>query len=99
MSSQVYKWKREIHQRDNYTCFYCGDQFDYENLHVDHIIPKYRGGKTRRENLATACIRCNLLKETLSIEKFHEKISKLHDHHKEQIIYCQKILQKALTPR
>ena len=50
--------KAFIHQRDNFTCVYCGK---YGNT-LDHIHPKSRGGRNTWGNLATACLSCNGLK-------------------------------------
>lgn len=48
-------------QRDEFRCQYCGGTPDkgYE-LHVDHILPRSKGGKTELENLITACRECNI---------------------------------------
>jgi 5-methylcytosine-specific restriction endonuclease McrA len=43
--------------RDNYTCQYCGKQS--RDLTVDHVIPRFRGGPHRWENLVSACKTCN----------------------------------------
>ncbi len=48
--------RRNILRRDGYRCQYCGSR---ENLTVDHIIPRSRGGRDTWENLVTACTRCN----------------------------------------
>ena len=59
------KLRAEILLRDNYTCQKCGLSRYVEpnlNLHVDHIIPIAKGGKTVKENLQTLCWRCNLSK-------------------------------------
>ncbi|MBR2030307.1 MAG: HNH endonuclease [Clostridia bacterium] len=51
----------EILKRDNYKCKLCGaSQEDGAKLHVDHIIPIAKGGKTEPANLQTLCERCNL---------------------------------------
>ncbi len=48
-------------KRDNYTCQICGAKAsDGVKLHVDHIIPITRGGKTVMSNLQTLCERCNV---------------------------------------
>lgn len=48
-------------KRDNYTCQICGATAkDGVKLHVDHIIPVSKGGKTVMSNLQTLCDRCNL---------------------------------------
>lgn len=51
----------DILKRDNFRCQICGStQADGVKLHVDHIIPVSKGGKTERNNLRTLCDRCNL---------------------------------------
>ena len=45
--------------RDNYTCQYCGKKSE---LTIDHIIPRSRGGKDEWDNVAVACLRCNVSK-------------------------------------
>ena len=52
--------RKNLLQRDNYSCQYCacsGDQ-----LSIDHVIPRSRGGEDIWENVATACISCNMRK-------------------------------------
>ena len=57
----VYKLRFEILKRDNFTCQYCGkSQKDGATLHVDHIKPFSKGGRTIPENLVTACFECNI---------------------------------------
>lgn len=49
--------------RDNFRCVFCGKSPAFNPgtvLHVDHIIPWSRGGKTNEENLQTLCLECNL---------------------------------------
>lgn len=51
----------DILRRDNFRCQICGaTAADGYKLHVDHIIPVSRGGKTEPANLRTLCERCNL---------------------------------------
>jgi 5-methylcytosine-specific restriction endonuclease McrA len=50
-----------ILERDNFQCAYCG-KTSYGNkveLHVDHIIPRNKGGSNHAENLVTSCSTCN----------------------------------------
>ena len=50
-----------VFQRDNYTCQICGATAkDGAKLHVDHIIPVSKGGKTVMSNLQILCDRCNI---------------------------------------
>lgn len=51
----------DILTRDNYRCQICGSTAqDGVKLHVDHIVPVSKGGKTIPSNLRTLCDRCNL---------------------------------------
>lgn len=51
--------RNNIFRRDNYTCAYCIKQLESNELSVDHIIPKSRGGLNTWANLVTACKTCN----------------------------------------
>ena len=48
-----------MYLRDLFQCQYCQDVFDYDELTIDHVIPRARGGKTNWENAVTACKSCN----------------------------------------
>ena len=51
--------RKNIFVRDEYTCQYCGTQFEYRKLTYDHIVPKYSAGPTTWTNIVTACVPCN----------------------------------------
>ena len=52
--------RKEIMLRDNYTCQICGKYMpDEVGLHIDHIIPVSKGGKTIVSNLQVLCSKCN----------------------------------------
>ncbi len=63
------KLRKEVFERDNYTCQYCG-QVGGE-LEPDHIIPIAKGGTNDKENLATSCKRCNRQKRDKTLEEFN----------------------------
>lgn len=51
----------DVLRRDNFRCQICGaTQEDGVKLHVDHIVPVSRGGRTEMGNLRTLCERCNM---------------------------------------
>lgn len=51
----------EILSRDGFRCQICGATAqDGYKLHVDHIIPVSKGGRTEPDNLRTLCERCNM---------------------------------------
>jgi 5-methylcytosine-specific restriction endonuclease McrA len=49
--------KREILRRDGHRCQYCGRESN--QLTIDHVVPRYRGGEHSWENLVAACPQCN----------------------------------------
>jgi hypothetical protein len=51
--------KFKILYRDNFTCRYCGSRPGSENLEVDHVIPRSKGGSDNSCNLVAACVTCN----------------------------------------
>lgn len=51
--------RKNILLRDRYTCQYCGGVFSANELTLDHVTPRSRGGKSSWENLVTSCRRCN----------------------------------------
>lgn len=55
------KMRYNIMKRDGFKCVICGrSQNDGAKLHVDHIKPVSKGGKTEESNLRTLCDMCNL---------------------------------------
>jgi hypothetical protein len=55
------KLKDAIRKAYNGKCQYCGQT---DANHVDHIVPKCRGGSDELSNLTLACERCNLMKSS-----------------------------------
>lgn len=48
-------------RRNGFRCAYCGrGEEEGAKLHIDHIVPAARGGKTEIDNLVTACATCNI---------------------------------------
>jgi 5-methylcytosine-specific restriction endonuclease McrA len=55
--------KRLIARRDGgYYCVYCGIDGTRKELTVDHVIPRSKGGGSKRENLVLSCRECNNIK-------------------------------------
>ena len=51
----------DVLRRDGFRCVLCGASADDgARLHVDHIVPVSKGGKTEYNNLRTLCERCNV---------------------------------------
>lgn len=51
-----------LYLRDLFQCQYCADVFDYEELTIDHVLPRSAGGTTTWTNCVTSCKACNYRK-------------------------------------
>ena len=58
--------RRNVFKRDRYACQYCGAQPGMEDLTLDHVVPRSRGGRSCWENLVVACLACNTRKANRS---------------------------------
>lgn len=56
--------------RDDFRCVYCGEVRPVEELSVDHVQARVRGGDRSGGNLVTACGRCNVLKGHRRLAEF-----------------------------
>lgn len=54
--------RKNIYERDNYTCQYTGKRLRPSDLNIDHVIPRSRGGKNTWENLVTCSVEANAKK-------------------------------------
>ncbi len=64
--------RQNIFKRDGYKCVYCDTR---DQLTVDHVLPRSRGGRDSWHNLATACQRCNTLKGDRTPEEAEMQLS------------------------
>jgi predicted Fe-S protein YdhL (DUF1289 family) len=54
--------REKILHRDRFCCVYCGNPFPAEDLTLDHVEPRMRGGDDSEGNLVACCRGCNRLK-------------------------------------
>ena len=69
MVRTTHRWKEEILGRDKHKCYYCDEVFSSNELHLDHIIPKSKGGRDKKENLTASCLKCNLTKRKFDLRR------------------------------
>jgi 5-methylcytosine-specific restriction endonuclease McrA len=60
----------ELFRRDGFRCVYCGGIFEPEELTIDHVQPRVRGGDRSGGNLVTACTVCNTAKGHTRLASF-----------------------------
>ncbi len=59
--------RRNIYMRDRYTCQYCGTKPPKDELTIDHIVPRSKGGRSAWANVVLACQSCNSRKGSLTL--------------------------------
>ena len=67
-----HKFRKKLAQEQNWVCPLCDEKLPYQlvgNAHVDHIMPKSRGGSNNLDNLQTVHSRCNEAKGNLTTEE------------------------------
>ena len=79
-------WRRKIKERWNWECAYCGSD---ENITIDHVTPRCKGGQDTLGNMVSCCNKCNQSKshtlweewyfsqEFFSLERY-AKIKEMH---------------------
>jgi len=51
--------KEMLLARDRHICAYCAQRFKHDQLDLEHIVPKSKGGEDSWMNLVAACKACN----------------------------------------
>lgn len=62
--------RAEVFARDGYRCVYCGELKEPDELSVDHVQPRMRGGDGSPGNVVSACRGCNTRKAGRSLARF-----------------------------
>lgn len=68
--------RNNVFLRDKFTCQYCGQKHNRQDLTFDHVMPKSRGGKTNWHNIVTSCHPCNNRKADRTPEECGLKLMK-----------------------
>jgi len=51
--------RKNVFWRDSNQCQYCGNIFKFDDLTMDHVKPKSKGGAKSWENIVASCKVCN----------------------------------------
>ncbi len=65
--------RKNVLRRDHHRCQYCGSK---DQLTIDHVFPKSRGGRDTWENLVAACVPCNNRKGNRTSAESKMKLSR-----------------------
>ena len=61
--------RRAVFVRDDHTCQYCGKRGN--DLTLDHVMPRHRGGQHTWDNVVAACRACNHRKGGRTLAESH----------------------------
>lgn len=65
--------REEVAEKTYGRCAYCGKELGAV-FHLDHVMPKSRGGADIKSTLLAACSRCNFWKKSFTLDEFREEI-------------------------
>lgn len=78
--------RRDIFNKYDGHCAYCGKKVEFDDMTIDHIIPFSKNGGNDLENTIPSCQLCNNQKADRSIEEFRvflEDITETLDENKQ----------------
>jgi len=78
----------EVLKRAKYRCELCGVHEDQAALHVDHIIPRARGGSDDISNFQSLCVTCNTSKRDRDDTDFRAVLAS-YDERADDCIFCE----------
>lgn len=61
--------RRELFERDSWTCRYCGGAVSPDTATLDHFVPVAKDGTSDPSNLVTACLICNSVKGSRTLDE------------------------------
>jgi len=85
---------------ENPTCYLTGKKIDLNHTrsyHLDHIVPKSKGGDNSLENCQIACRAANIAKGDLSYDEFIQLCKEVLEHH-ENKLSKNKVEAEGLAP-
>ena len=68
--------RKNILMRDERTCQYCSRKSSSEELTLDHVIPRSKGGLNTFTNIVTCCKQCNIKKGNKTLKEVGMKLIK-----------------------
>lgn len=75
--SRVTYSRQAVLKRDGYTCQYCSKKLTPHTATIDHVLPKFMGGKTIFENTVASCWRCNNKKGPRTPKEANLKLNRM----------------------
>jgi len=74
------KFRESIFEAWGWKCMYCDKHLCKDTATIDHIKPKFKGGKSTRNNMGACCTQCNSNKGSRLVEDYYNET---HPHYSE----------------
>jgi|TARA_Y100000022_G_scaffold9083_1_gene7249 hypothetical protein len=55
-------WRRAVKEHFDCRCVYCGETYELQQLTLDHVHPRSKGGEDISSNVVPCCRECNQAK-------------------------------------
>lgn len=78
--------RKVVYKRYSGKCAICGKPLELDEMHIDLIIPKSKGGNKFFENMQCACASCTNMKHDLTQDEFFKKLLKVTLHNLGNIV-------------
>lgn len=78
----------EVLKRAKYRCELCGAHEDQAALHIDHIIPRSKGGSDDISNFQSLCVTCNTSKRDRDDTDFRAVLAS-YDQRADACVFCE----------
>lgn len=79
--------RKQVYEKHNGHCAYCGRPIAYKDMQVDHIKAKYVGGADELDNYNPACRMCNFYKGAMDIDHFRDQLKTVRERLHKVYIY------------
>ena len=89
------RFRQSIHEHWAGRCCYCGVKA--QQLSIDHIRAKAKGGDSTRGNLCSCCVNCNRSKGTEDVWAWYQNQAFFCEHRKKALLQWmgQRVLEAA----
>jgi len=91
--------RERIFRRDGHVCVYCGEPTPAEELTLDHVEPRVKGGDASEGNLVACCRHCNALKGGQPAWAFLARSSEHRAHFLAALERCNERWARGVWPR
>ena len=69
--------RQKLYGTQSGNCRLCGRHFELRDFHLDHVIPRAKGGPDADSNLQLLCGSCNTIKSTKTMQKARQRLREL----------------------